>query len=518
MGLLGLTATAAAGFVLLQAAPEALRTNVVGAAMPAAPVSVPPTRVGLNLSGLFYYAAERPFNNIAAVGEWRSAGPGATMELIAPAYLDRNGYPSVWPTGQVDGRNLVSTQLLTPYPLPDAPIVCTWAGKAEVNVHGLAIADVKPGNRRLSFRLISRKGVWITVRQSDPKAPLQDLDCREENRPRDMVFDPAYVEMVKNFGTVRFMDWQWVNANDPISWETRKTPQSAFQSGARGVAVEHIVALANEAGIEPWVTMPYTANEDYVRRFATYVHDNLPADRTVYVELGNEVWNSQFPAAKQSLAEGLAAGLGTDQTTAQMLNYARRSAGIFDIWSAVFADRPGKLVRVVSTQNAQPRTAEIVLGYPGLKGKVDALATAPYFYIDSPSSKVTGNNLDVLFAELDKSIDTAIDRAARSKAIAARNGVRYIAYEAGQHLSFYGKLPLQEAVQRDPRMGALYSRYLNEWQRRIGDLIVLFSSTARIGDGGAWGLREYSGQPLSEAPKADAVDKFLKSLPAQPAR
>ncbi len=516
MGLLGMTATAAAGFALLQSVPERPHANVAAATPSSSPSRVSPTQVGINLSGLFYYATERPFSNLAAVGEWRTAGPGATMDHIPPAYLDRNGYPSIWPTGQIDGRNLVSTFLLTPHPLPKEPIVCTWTGKAEVNVHGLAIADVKPGSRRLSFRLVSDQGVWITVNQSDPKSPLQNLDCREESRSRDMVFDPDYIGMVKDFDTVRFMDWQWVNANDPVTWETRKTPQSIFQSGARGAAVEHIVALAKEAGVNPWVVMPYAADEDYVRKFAAYMHDHLPADRTVFVELGNEVWNAQFPAAKQSLEDGLAAGLSPDPTTAQMLNYARRSVLIFDIWSATFADRPNKLVRVISTQNAQPRTAEMVLGYSGLRGKVDALATAPYFYIDNPAAKVTGDNLDALFAALDKSIDGAIDLAAQNKAIAARHGLRYIAYEAGQHLSFYGKQPLQEAVQRDPRMGALYSRYLIEWQRRIGDLIVLFASTAKLSDGGAWGLREYSSQPFSEAPKADAVDRFMKSLPEQP--
>lgn len=509
MALLGVTAAAAAGLALLQVAPNAARTNTATTATPASAV-VPPTRVGINLSGLFYYAAERPFSNLAAVGQWRTAGPGANIDPIEPRYLDQNGYPSIWPTNQIDGRNLVSTFLLPPTPLPTEPIVCTWTGKAEVNVHGTAIADVKSGNRRLSFRLIKTAGVWITVRQSDPANPLQNLDCREESRPRDMVFDPAFIDMVKGFDTLRFMDWQWVNANDPVTWETRKTPQFIFQRG--GTAIEYIVALAKEAGVNPWVTMPFTADENYVRGFATYVHDHLPPDRTVYVELGNEIWNTAFPAAKQSQAEGLAAGLSTDPTTAQMLNYARRSAQVFDIWLAVFADRPDKLVRVVSTQNVSPRTAEMVLGYPGLKGKVDALATAPYFYINNPAAKVTGDNLDDLFAALETSIDQSIDYAAQNKAIATRHGVRYIAYEAGQHLVFYGKKPLQEAVQRDPRMGQLYARYLSEWQRRIGDLIVLFASSATIGDGGAWGLREYQGQPLSEAPKAEAVDRFIKSL------
>ena len=37
------------------------------------------------------------------------------------------------------------------------------------------------------------------------------------------------------------------------------------------------------------------------------------------------------------------------------------------------------------------------------------------------------------------------------------------------------------------------------------DLLVLFSATGPISKFGAWGLREYAGQPRSDAPMLDAV-------------
>jgi hypothetical protein len=64
-------------------------------------------------------------------------------------------------------------------------------------------------------------------------------------------------------------------------------------------------------------------------------------------------------------------------------------------------------------------------------------------------------------------------------------------------------------VQTDPRMGRAYTRYLNGWRSKVGGTIMHYSSTAPIGQYGSWGLREYPGQPLSEAPKLAAVKAFV---------
>jgi len=514
MGLLGMTATAAAGLALLQAAPEATRTNAPTATAPS-PATVPATRLGINLANVAPWMSERPFSNMIAAGNWLVKNSGTP---IASQYLDRNGFPSIWPTGQADGQNFAWSLMQIPRPLPTEPIICTWQGKADMGVNGLSVRNARIGKDRLSFTLANHEAAWITVNQRDPSSPLTAIDCREASRPRDEVFDPNFIRMVRDFKVVRFMDWQRVNGDNPVNWETRRTPDNAFQGGDGGVALDYMVKLAVDADIEPWFTMPFQADDNYIRAYARFVHEHLPADRTIYIELGNEIWNTAFPAARRSQAEGLAKGLSSDPTEARMRNYAARAAEMFAIWSEVFADRPGKLVRVVSTQSVQPRTAEMVLSFPALAGKVDALATAPYFYLENEGAaprRPDGTlDLDRLFPILEQRVDTAIDLAVQNKAVAARHGVRYIAYEGGQHLVFRGDAPAREAVQRDPRMGALYTRYLDGWQRRVGDLLVLFNSTSGIGDSGSWGLREYSDQPLSEAPKAQAVDTFLKQLSA----
>ena len=180
------------------------------------------------------------------------------------------------------------------------------------------------------------------------------------------------------------------------------------------------------------------------------------------------------------------------------------------IWTGVFADRPDRLVRVAASQNANPDLASIILGHADTADWVDALATAPYIWLDLDGRD--DKDVDWVFAQMPRAIDGAIDFADRNRSIAARHGKRFIAYEGGQHL-VTADLALARAIQRDRRMGAAYDRYLDRWDDRIRSELTLYASTAPIAEYGSWGLREYAGQPLSQAPKLQAVRRFLARRP-----
>ena len=68
---------------------------------------------------------------------------------------------------------------------------------------------------------------------------------------------------------------------------------------------------------------------------------------------------------------------------------------------------------------------------------------------------------------------------------------------------------LVKQINRDPRMGELYRKLLRNWQKETGDLFVHIATVSPISQHGAWGLYEYSGQPLAHAPKAQAMQEFL---------
>ena len=94
-----------------------------------------------------------------------------------------------------------------------------------------------------------------------------------------------------------------------------------------------------------------------------------------------------------------------------------------------------------------------------------------------------------------------------NRAIAAKHGKGFIAYEGGQHL-VTSDLTLARAIQRDPRMAGVYERYLTEWDKRARSTLTLYASTAPIAEYGSWGLSEYAGQPMDQTPKLRAVKKF----------
>jgi len=70
-------------------------------------------------------------------------------------------------------------------------------------------------------------------------------------------------------------------------------------------------------------------------------------------------------------------------------------------------------------------------------------------------------------------------------------------------------VPLLQQIERDPRMYDLYKSFISQWQSKIGDTLTLFTLHAPTTSFGGFGMFEYIGQPLSDAPKMRAVREFL---------
>ena len=94
-----------------------------------------------------------------------------------------------------------------------------------------------------------------------------------------------------------------------------------------------------------------------------------------------------------------------------------------------------------------------------------------------------------------------------------------IAYEGGQHLVTWNAGAMQgdaalealfDAVNRDPRFGALYSRYLQNWADVGGGLFMHYTNCNGYGLLGRFGALEYLNQPRAEAPKYDAIQRWLE--------
>ncbi|NWK95857.1 hypothetical protein DM806_09235 [Sphingobium lactosutens] len=464
-----------------------------------------PTRLGINLFGLATFNRQQVFSNLILQSEWFSSS-GEGWSAFPAAQLDAQGWVRFLEPGQTAPRPIV----LPPAPFRRVAVRCGYEGRGRIEAGGVArigermdhgfMMDLAPTGGE-------DEGAWIELVETDPSDPVRRIDCRLADRPDNERFSPEFLSFTKQFRIIRFLDWQRTNDNGVARWSERTLPQSATQVGPAGASIEDMVDLANQSGADPWFLMPYQADAAYVRAFARLVHDRIDPARTVHVELGNEVWNSMFDAARQARREGVALGLGNgDPMRAQMLRYARKVREAMQIWTDVFSDRRERLVRVAATQNAWPELATIILEDGDTLRWIDAIATAPYIWVKLDGIGV--RDIDQVFAMGPAAIDASLGDALKHRALAVRHGKAYLAYEGGQHF-VTPDLELARKLQRDPRMTDLYKNYLTQWESRIGGDMVLYASTAPIGSYGAWGLQEYAGQPLDQAPKMLAVQRFL---------
>jgi hypothetical protein len=357
----------------------------------------------------------------------------------------------------------------------------------------------------------------------DPTNYIRNIDCRELGSTTTSSFASEFTNTLAGFKVIRFMKWQTdaVEGNGgitdtpfpapTITWATRNKPGDGQYLGKDGVPVELEVALANQIGADPFFSMPWNADDDYITRFATYVRDNLAPGRVAYVETSNEVWNWGYWVAHQAANEGAAEGLPADiggDTQRGAERYGEKTSHLMQIWSNVFAGQMNRLVRVFSWQNAQPGYGEIGLKYA--LPYVDAYATAPYWAF--MQSDYTGQSLDTIMNTiLPGQITWTLSMAAQNKALAQKYGLRYITYEAGQHVVLPNNASLLTQIETDPRMYDLYKSYISQWQANIGDTLTLFSLSGPISQYGAWGMVQWTGQPisLSTTPKMQAVKEFL---------
>jgi len=463
----------------------------------------PRAKLGINVSTVAYWSGEATFANQALALEWRDPAGGWGY---VPAERLHDGIPAAIEPGH--GLLGFLTPPVEAFRGEGPTTRCTWEGTGTVTIGNAAV--VSTADHAITFEWPKTKTpmqtVTLNLGATSAGDPVRSIDCRVPTDPADAVFAPQLLDYLKPFGVLRFLDWSTANNGPPaVTWATRGTPRGLAISGSDGIALEYQIGLANAASASPWFTVPWNADDDYHRRAAALVKAGIPADRPVYVELANETWNWQFDQARQARDEGVAAKLADTPFQAGLHRYAQKTAHIMKIWAAVFADRPGQLVRVAATQNDNPWTAEVVLAWGDLAANVDALATAPYFGHSFFDANPTETDVPTLMATLAGYAKGVVaGPVAQNAEIAKKYGKRFITYEAGQHVVAPDRLALLEQMQRSPLMEPIYRTFIADMAAKT-DLLTLYSATSPITGYGAFGLREYAGQPIAETPKLRGV-------------
>lgn len=471
--------------------------------------------VGMNVENSIYYSTERSFANLAQASDfWRD--PNAGLANMPDTALSATGYPIIGGVLYLNVPQPVRSGINT-------SVTCTWTGSGSVHVDGNGgYVGASPGAHTLTFNWPGAPGgslgtsYFLRVENISSASPFGNLNCREPGVLTNGPFDQRLVDNLKPYSVLRFLGWSTANDNPAsVTWANRATPEKQALSGTDGVALEHRIDLANAAGSDLWLTIPWNADQDYVQKASVLVRDRLSPNHKVYFELSNEVWNYGFRVAAQAREEGLAENLSTNDSLANLLRYAEKTTWFQKIISTNFSGQMSRVVRVLNVQNANSWAAEQELTFKDTAQYIDVITSAPYFghgFFDGVNGGVT--DLPTLFASLETARVQTIDGAVAVKTMAEKYGKTYVTYEGGQHIipRDGNSVDFETAtqMQRSPLMFDIYTRYLNDLKARGIGTVVLLGATGPITKYGAWGVREYAGQPLTETPKLRAILQFTR--------
>ena len=535
--------------------------------------------LAMNLSGVNDWATQQPFIDVMKTarpwighmpGQW---GGASHTDLAAAGYLDDNG----WPVEIPPELGSIGTVVLTSMPEEARTLagryVLRFEGDGIVEVGGRG-RNVRYGKNEVRFDYEPGSGsVDIRIQRSDRNKTgdyLRNITIVKEDNlalhEAGAVFNPDFLRRLEGFEALRFMDWMDTNDSEQGRWSDRPRITD-YTYMLRGVPAEVMLDLANLLGADAWFNMPHLADDDYIRRFATLVHDGLWHDLTAYVEFSNEVWNRQFEQARWA---GRMAQERWNRDNGWVQYYALRASEVAAIWSEVYgADAEDRLVNVIATQTGwlglekdileppllrqeQPDRAPVssffdayaITGYFGhALGQEDRAPMVRAWIADSrdlaeqaaEAAGLTGAARDAYVAAHQYDVATALagvelrDGLSSGEEdgtlnhllttliphhaeVARAHGLDLMVYEGGTHLVGRGSVREDEAltgffthVNYSVEMGALYTELLSGWQAEGGRLFTVFADVNRPSKWGSWGtLRHLS----DDNPRWDAVAAF----------
>lgn len=489
-------------------------------------------------------------------------------------YQDNQHYPQGEYTILYEGEGQLQYFGVTPLPEKSSPGKDVVRLDANSFFH-LRIQSTDPdsnGNYLRNIRVLVPGGIC----GNDPLSYAQTAsDCAEpadfaefERVANHMSFHPLFLQDMAKYRSIRFMQAMRTNVSGQLTWSDRPTASDASWGLNAGIPVEMAIELANQVQAEPWLNVPARVDDDYMRQYAQLVKASLDSNLSFHLELGNEVWNNAWPYIQDAIwfrEQGKARWpeAGAHDFMYRLNYYGKRSSDMCEIFKQEFAEQADRVNCVIASQGGNWWVGEQTLkcemwakenGGRNCAHNMDSLAIGPYFggYFHQdkflPHFAQWANEgeagMDKLFAEINQGVlrgltfdpngheweqapeggalaatQTHIDQ---NKALADTFGLKLTAYEGGQHLTYAGYLEGDRALvneeiflksNRDERMGQAFTDHFNGWKQAGGTLYMVFESTQRWGAFGAFPLKEYQQQPMSETPKLAHTLAFIDDNP-----
>ena len=524
--------------------------TVAGRSMAASPFS---GRLGVEASGdAFVDLAKQSYR-------WQKADGHGGWAALERSDVDAHGWPrsdSRWVfdarpcaewTGQIDDPEAHRVDYSGVYH-------GSFHGKASLAVGGgsfvLGKAEYEPGTNRTVFTLtIPKPGpghglILLDFRdtQRDAGSPMQtgvaDFKLIRPGYASDSqeIFTREYLACLRSaaFSTIRFMNV--TNTNGNVEWgndHTRTQPWSnrKLASDAAVEAIgplnkkdgwpwEYATALCNEVGMDMWLDIPASADDDYIRQLAQLLKAQLEPTLNVYIEHSNEIWNFgfiQYAWNKARANEEVKAGTarydfdhcGNDELWGQR-RHAQRVKDAVDIFATVFgkSEINHRIRGVLAGVTADPDGFFVDGRLPGMleylqatgqppKESIYAIAMPAYYGGKAASGEpgTESDKADQIIAGMEAGI-----RQAEKERMAAVQLARHFelpgglcAYESGPDIGGGKVANIGSRIQaiRDPRQKALFETNLTEefWGGG-GNLAMQFTLSAPYGRFGAYGLTD----------------------------
>ncbi len=502
--------------------------------------------VGINLDAIGANATDDPFANVMemAYGQWSvtsAAHPGTPWSIanVALPPMDQNGYPIGLGNLPAQGY-AVDTFVFTSngqnYPTGTYTLTFDGDGTIKINdSHDPIQTFTQSGGtgqpHNVTVSATSGLGIMIAITSSNPsdyvrniRLVMPGLQSTYQSQP----FNPQYLSELQPFATLRFGQPMLPDLeSEPgplgdLSWSERTPPTYFTQAISAGMSVEYMVDLANTLHENMWVTMPVNADSNYEQNFADYVLNNLDPGLKVYVEYGNEIWNSLFKSEYDYVSSYASAhGITQPQAMADM------STNCWDVWLQAFAGQTDRVVRVLASQFADPglfsqEIARLVATSSPTDPDhgFDIISGAAYFSPDTSSFNAQTTVQQIESAEISALNGTFAQQLQAFMVMRAYweaqldQNIPVIMYEGGVGLSALGGPPWYNAYvasQTDPGEYGVITAYLDELQDAGVAQVNYFDFMQYPNQWGEYGSMEYVGQSSSLTPKYNALVGFISS-------
>jgi hypothetical protein len=507
--------------------------------------------VGVNLSQTNYYNDEYMWANAMeqANDSWwlgqESAGGSSYAFVqnpppgIAMPAMDTNGYPIGLGGLAAQGYSLatfVFTNIGVPFPTGTYTLTFDGSGTVAIcqaNQPVQSFTQTSSVGSPFDVSILpTGSGITVAITSSDPsnyvkniRLVLPGLQQTYQSNP----FNPQFLNALQPFSTIRFIgamlpDFSSATTSDgqsgPLTWAERTPPTYFTQATPAGMSVEYMVQLCNILHENMWVTMPVNGTSDYVTNFAQYVEQNLNPGLQVYVEYGDEVWNSAFPYEYNYVNNySIANNEPFEYATADL------TAACWNNWEQVFAGQTNRIVRVAATQFTYPArlgqelTRLVATASPTDPNHgFDVVSGGSYFSSANTSSynasttvgQIESDMMAQLTGPWKVTLQYFMATVASFEAQLGRP-IPVDMYEGGEGFAYVGGSSWYNAylaVDTDPGNYAIITTFLDDLTNAGVQGMVYTSLASQATQYGEWGAMEYVGQPSSQTPKYNALVAF----------